>query len=338
MNYSAIQNFDHEQPTATGILLTNLGTPDAPTRQAVRAYLKEFLWDPRVVEEPRWKWWLILNGIILNIRPARSAAAYKEVWGKDGSPLLAIGNKQRDKLQQVLHEKIEGEVHVELAMRYGNPSIKAGLEALREKNCSKIIILPLYPQYSATTTASTFDAVADVLKTWRRIPELHMVTAYHDHPAYITALGDSIKSYWQEHGEPEKLLMSFHGIPERYFKSGDPYPCHCRKTARLVREHLGLDEERASVSFQSRFGAEPWLQPYTDETLKAWGEAGQQSVDIVCPGFAADCLETIEEIGMENRDYFLAAGGKQYRYIPALNDNDAHIDALAQVVLEKLGN
>jgi len=336
MNFSAQQNFDHDHASGIGILLTNLGTPDAPTKASVRAYLKEFLWDPRVVEEPRWKWWLILNGIILNIRPARSAAAYKKVWGHDGSPLLAISRKQQAKLQQLLQERAGDNVHVELAMRYGNPSIKAGLEVLRRKNCRKIIVLPLYPQYSATTTGSTFDAVADVLKTWRRVPELHIIDAYHDHPAYIAALSNSIKSYWQEHGEPEKLLMSFHGIPERYFKAGDPYPCHCRKTVRLVRENLGLDEERASIAFQSRFGVEPWIQPYADETLKAWGKAGLASVDVVCPGFAADCLETIEEIGMENRDYFLESGGTQYRYIPALNDNDAHIDALAQVVMQRL--
>ncbi|GAV19578.1 ferrochelatase [Mariprofundus micogutta] len=336
MDFSAQQNFDHDQQAGVGILLTNLGTPDAPTRQALRTYLKEFLWDPRVVEEPRWKWWLILNGIILNTRPAKSAAAYKEVWSDEGSPLLAIGKKQCAKLQQVLQKKCGDKLHVELAMRYGNPSIKTGLESLRRKNCRKIIVLPLYPQYSATTTGSTFDAVSDALKTWRRVPELCMIDAYHDHPAYIAALSDSIKQYWQEHGEAERLLMSFHGIPESYFQAGDPYPCHCRKTARLVRENLGLDEEQAQLAFQSRFGKDPWVQPYTDETLKAWGKSGPATVDVVCPGFAADCLETIEEIGIENRDYFLEAGGTRYRYIPALNDSNAHIDALAQVVLQRL--
>ncbi|MDQ6996215.1 MAG: ferrochelatase, partial [Mariprofundus sp.] len=198
-----------------------------------------------------------------------------------------------------------------------------------------IIILPLYPQYSATTTASTFDAVADVIKTWRRIPELHLIDAYHKHPTYIAALADSVRAFWAEHGEPERLLMSFHGIPERYFKAGDPYPCQCRSTARLLREELGLDEERAQISFQSRFGKEPWVQPYTDETLKKWAKEGVKSVDVICPGFAADCLETLEEIGSENRNYFLSAGGKQYRYIPALNDSEAHIEALAQVVMKR---
>jgi len=338
MSFSAQQDFNHKQPVSTGILLTNLGTPDAPTRKAVRAYLKEFLWDPRVVEQPRWLWWLVLNGVILNLRPAKSAAAYRKVWTDEGSPLLAISQKQREKLDQCLRNRLGDHVHVELAMRYGNPSIKAGLQALREKNCRKIIILPLYPQYSATTTASTFDAVADEMKSWRRIPELHMIDSYHDHPAYIEALAHSVRAYWGEHGEPERLLMSYHGIPERYFKNGDPYPCHCKKTGRLLREELGLSEDKAYVAFQSRFGREPWMQPYTDATLQRWGEQGVGSVDVICPGFSADCLETIEEIGMENRDYFLAAGGQQYRYIPALNDDDGHINALSQIVLEHLGH
>jgi len=229
MSFNAQRDFDHEKPVSVGILLTNLGTPDAPTTTAVRAYLKEFLWDPRVVEQPRWLWWLILNGIILNTRPAKSAALYQSVWTEDGSPLMAVGKKQCAKLQQALcdsmGESSDESVHVELAMRYGKPSIQSGLEALREKNCRKIIILPLYPQYSATTTGSTFDAVADVLKTWRRVPELHLIDAYHKHPAYIEALADSVRTHWAEHGQPERLLMSCHGIPERYFKAGDSYPC-----------------------------------------------------------------------------------------------------------------
>ncbi len=336
MDFSTQQNFDHDLPATTGVLLTNLGTPEAPTASALRAYLKEFLWDPRVVEQPRWLWWLVLHGAILNIRPARSAKSYQTVWTDDGSPLLAIGKKQCAALKRALHEKAGDSVHVELAMRYGNPSIKTGLETLREKNCRTIIILPLYPQYSATTTASIFDAVADVLKTWRRVPALHMVDAYHQHPAYIAALADSVRAHWQQHGQSERLLMSFHGIPERYFKAGDPYPCHCRKTASLLRKTLGLDEDKAAISFQSRFGREPWIQPYTDATLKAWGKEGVKSVDVICPGFAADCLETLEEVGCENRDYFLNSGGEQYRYIPALNDSEAHIRALSQIVLEQV--
>ena len=332
MRYNSRKNFDHGQPVYTGVLLTNLGTPDAPSTSALRRYLKEFLWDPRVVEQPRWLWWLILNGIILNRRPAKSAEAYRKVWTDQGSPLLAIGRKQCDKLQKVLDEDFGDAVRVGLAMRYGEPSIQHGLEALREKGCERIIVLPLYPQYSATTTASTFDAVADVLGSWRRVPELNFIDHYHDHPAYITALAESVKAHWQQHGEPERLLISFHGIPERYFEAGDPYPCHCRKTARLLREQLGWEEDRAVISFQSRFGREPWVEPYTDATLIEWGKAGVSSVDVICPGFSADCLETLEEIAMQNQEFFLAAGGKQFRYIPALNDDDAHIRALAQVL------
>lgn len=334
-SYSAIENFEHGQEVATGILLTNLGTPDAPTKQALRTYLKEFLWDPRVVEQPRWLWWLILNGIILNTRPARSAALYAKVWSSEGSPLLATGIRQRDKLATSLEEKFSEPVHVELAMRYGNPSIQHGLETLRNKNCTRIIVLPLYPQYSATTSGSTLDAVTNVLKTWRRVPQLHFIDSYHDHPAYIDALAESIRTHWQEHGRAERLLLSYHGIPESYFKKGDPYPCQCRKTTRLVREALGLDSEQLQFAFQSRFGKEPWVQPYTDETLEKWGKEGLESVDVICPGFAADCLETIEEIGMENREIFLEAGGKGYRYITALNDQESHIKALTEVILQQ---
>jgi len=289
-----------------------------------------------VVEQPRWLWWLILNGIILNTRPARSAALYAKVWSDEGSPLLATGKRQRGKIEVALKEVINQPFHIELAMRYGNPSIRSGLEALREKNCSRIIVLPLYPQYSATTTGSTFDAVADVLKTWRRVPQLQFIDAYHDHPAYIEALAQSIRNHWQKHGQAERLLLSYHGIPESYFNNGDPYPCHCRKTTRLLREKLQLDEEQLQMSFQSRFGKEPWVKPYTDETLQSWGTQGLESVDVICPGFSADCLETIEEIAMENRDIFLEAGGKEYRYIPALNDDESHIQALTQVILKQL--
>lgn len=238
MRYSTRKHVDDARPAATGVLLTNLGTPDAPTASALRRYLGEFLWDPRVVEQPRWLWWLILHGIILNVRPARSAGAYRKIWTDAGSPLLATTRRQREKLQGVLHERFGDAVHVEPAMRYGRPSIRAGMEALREKGCERLIVLPLYPQYSATTTASTFDAVADVLKGWRRIPAIRFIDAYHDHPAYIAALAESVRAYWRQHGEPERLLISFHGIPERYFKAGDPYPRHCRETAHLLREQL----------------------------------------------------------------------------------------------------
>lgn len=336
MPFSAKESFDHKQGTATGILLTNLGTPDAPTKAALRSYLKEFLWDPRVVEQPRWLWWLILNGIILNTRPAKSAALYKKIWTSKGSPLLTTGHAQRDKLQSALRRQLGESLHVELAMRYGKPSVRSGLEALRQKNCNHIIVLPLYPQYSATTTGSTFDAVANALSSWRRVPQLSFIDSYHDHPAYIEALAESIRTHWRQHGQSERLLMSYHGIPESYFSSGDPYPCHCRKTTRLVRESLGLDEAAAQLAFQSRFGKDPWVQPYTDETLKSWGKDGVASVDVVCPGFATDCLETLEEIAIENRSTFLEAGGKKYHYIPALNDSDAHIRMLVEIVQSRL--
>jgi len=337
MMYSAKASFSHDDPAAIGVLLTNLGTPDAPTPAALRRYLREFLSDPRVVEQPRWLWWLILNGIILNVRPKRSAAAYRTVWGEEGSPLLATSRQQQQALAPLL-QQMAGTVplHVELAMRYGNPGIRQGLEALRDKGCRKILVLPLYPQYSATTTGSTFDAVADVLKTWRWVPELRMVEGYHAHPAYIEALAASVRAHWQQHGEPERLLLSFHGIPQRYFEAGDPYPCLCRKTGRLLAEALNLPEGRWQVCFQSRFGREPWMQPYTDETLKAWGAERLARVDVICPGFSADCLETLEEIAVENRHIFEQAGGGAFHYIPALNTQLAHIDALYKVAADHL--
>ncbi|MFQ5581652.1 MAG: ferrochelatase [Mariprofundaceae bacterium] len=333
MTDASKSNFGHDIPLNTGILLTNLGTPDAPTKEALKRYLREFLWDPRVVEEPRWKWWLILNCIILNVRPPKSAKAYQAVWTDKGSPLMLHSLDQQTGLQKLVGEG----VHVELAMRYGNPSIASGLQALRDKSCTRILVFPLYPQYSATTTGSTFDAVADELKQWRRVPELRMINTYHDHPAYIAALAASVRRHWDEHGKPDRLLMSFHGIPQRYFDNGDPYPCLCRKTGRLLAGALELQEGEWLVSYQSRFGKEPWVPPYTDETLKQWGAEGVGSVDVVCPGFSADCLETLEEIAVENRDIFLGAGGKQFCYIPALNAGSAHIEALAGIVADHLG-
>jgi len=337
--FTAKQSFKHaegkqKEQSRIGILLTNLGTPDAPTKEALKVYLKEFLWDPRVVEMPRWQWWLILNGIILNTRPAKSAAAYKSVWTENGSPLMLHSLNQQSGLQAVLGD----DVHVELAMRYGNPSIASGLQALREKGCTKILVFPLYPQYAGATTGSTFDAVADELKQWRRVPELRMINTYHDHPAYIDALAASVRRDWDAHGKPDRLLMSFHGVPQRYFDNGDPYPCLCRKTGRLLSEALELKEGEWFVSYQSRFGKEPWITPYTDETLKQWGAEGLGRVDVICPGFSSDCLETIEEIGEENREYFEEAGGKDLRYIPALNSDAEHIKALAEIVSAHLGS
>ncbi|MAS82162.1 MAG: ferrochelatase [Legionellales bacterium] len=332
MKYKGNPDYKHDTPACTGVLITNLGTPDAPTPTAVRKYLGEFLSDPRVIETPKIIWWVVLHCIILRIRPRRSAEAYKKVWTENGSPLLDITIKQVNKIQTELSKRMNGPVKVELAMRYGNPSIEAGLEKLRAANAKRILIFPLYPQYSAATTASTFDAVSDVLKRWRWIPEIRMINHYHDNPDYITALANSIKKYWQTHTKSEKLIFSFHGLPRDYFLAGDPYHCECHKTARLVAEELELQLDEWQLTFQSRFGPREWLQPYTDITLKELATNGIKHVQIVCPGFSADCLETIEEIDMQNRQFFIASGGEEFSYIPALNDSDEHIDVLSSII------
>jgi ferrochelatase len=331
-HYQNTEQFDHNEASRTGILLVNLGTPDAPTPAAVRRYLAEFLADPRVVELPRWLWWLALHGIILRIRPPRVAKAYQSVWTDDGSPLLAINKKLHHSLQQAVKAHYGDQVVTALAMTYGNPSIAAGLEELRQQNVQRLLVLPLYPQYSATTTAAVFDAVTSILQGWRWIPETRFINQYHDNPNYIQALAESVKTHWQTQGAADKLLFSFHGIPQRYHDAGDPYYCHCQKTARLLAEALQLNEDQWQTSFQSRFGRDPWLQPYTSETLKQWGANGVKHVQVICPGFAIDCLETLEEIAHENRQYFIAAGGSDYEYIPALNDSTAHTDVLLQLI------
>lgn len=315
---------------ATGILLVNLGSPDAPTPAALRRYLKEFLWDPRVVEAPRVLWWLVLNGIILNTRPAKSAKKYAGVWTPEGSPLLAITRRQAEALSARLG------LPVEPAMRYGNPSVAAGIERLMAAGIGRILVLPLYPQYSATTTASVFDAVADALKARRVLPALRFVDDYHDHPAYIDALAASVREHWCAGDRGERLVVSFHGIPKRYADAGDPYPERCAGTARLLAEALGLREDEWLMTFQSRFGREEWLQPYTDVTLARIAGEGVRSVDVICPGFAADCLETLEEIADENREVFLKAGGEGFRYVPALNERQEHIAALADLAGQNL--
>lgn len=320
--------FIHGGSAVTGILLNNLGTPDAPTPAALRKYLREFLWDPRVVEMPRWLWWVILNGIVLPFRPRRSAHKYQSVWTDEGSPLLAISKRQAKALQAELQHSFKGPVVVALGMRYGNPSIESALMQLKKANARRILLLPLYPQYSAATTASTFDAVADVLKTWRWLPELRMVAHYHDNPGYIDAVATSIREYWEISGRSERLLFSFHGMPKRTHLAGDPYFCECQATARLVAQQLQLSDTQWGIAFQSRFGRQEWLKPYCDQTLRSWAKAGVKSVDVACPGFSSDCLETLEEIEMENRDIFLGAGGQRYHYIPALNDRPEHIRAL----------
>jgi len=332
MKYQNEPDFRHDRPESLGVLLVNLGTPDAPTVPAVRRYLAEFLSDPRVVELPRPLWWLILHGVILRVRPARSAHAYQSVWSADGSPLLHFSQRQAAALQGLLSARMPGPVRVELAMRYGNPSIPSALATLRAANVRRLLVLPLYPQYSGSTTASVIDAVGQELRTWRWVPELRFVTQYHDDPAYIAALAESIRAHWAEHGEPDRLLFSFHGIPKDYFLNGDPYHCQCQKTARLTAEVLDLPKGRWHLTFQSRVGTKEWLRPYTDEVLKEWGAAGVNRVQVLCPGFSADCLETLEEIAVENRDYFLQAGGGDFGYIPALNDRPAHMAMFAGLV------
>ncbi|MDN5937468.1 MAG: ferrochelatase [Salinisphaera sp.] len=316
-----------------GVLLVNLGTPDAPTTAAVRRYLAEFLSDPRVVEQPRWLWIPVLYGVILALRPRRSAAAYAKIWWQEGSPLLVIARRQAAALQRQLADRAQ----VTLAMRYGQPSLPQGLDQLRAAGCNRILLLPLYPQYSATTTATGFDRVASILRGWRDQPALRTVVDYHAEPGYIQALAQSLRDYWAEHGRSERLLMSFHGIPQRYANAGDPYPDQCRATADALARALELNDEDWQCTFQSRFGREPWLQPYTDKTLQAWARAGVTTVDVVCPGFSADCLETLEEIAIANRALFHAGGGRDLRYIPALNDRDDHIAFLADLARRELG-
>ncbi|WP_294947163.1 ferrochelatase [Sulfurivirga sp.] len=340
MQYLGTTDFDHGQPGRLGILITNLGTPDAPTPQALKPYLREFLSDPRVVEPPpaRWLWKLILETMILTTRPKRSAEAYREIWGKmgPGSPLLDISHRQMEKLEAAIAPLVSGEVVFALGMRYGNPSIFSALERLRARNVQRLLVLPLYPQYAGATTGSTFDAVFDALKRWRWVPEVRTVNHYHDHPGYIEALAASIREYQAEHGTPDRLIFSYHGIPRRYWEGGDPYPCQCFTTTRLVREQLGLREDQVMTTFQSLFGKEEWVRPYTDETLKRLPGEGVKHVQVICPGFSADCLETIEEIDEENREYFMEAGGERYGYIPALNDRDDHIAALTAVLRQHL--
>jgi protoporphyrin/coproporphyrin ferrochelatase len=321
--------------SGTAILLCNLGTPDAPTAAALRRYLAEFLSDSRVVEIPKPLWWLILHGIILRTRPKKSAAKYAQIWMTEGSPLKVWTQKQAVMLRGYLGVRGHA-VDVRYAMRYGNPSIAAQLDQLKADGATRILILPCYPQYSATTTASVFDAVYSWAAKVRRIPEFRFVNHYHDAPGYIAALAHKIRKHWQQNGQAEQLVMSFHGVPERTLTLGDPYHCECQKTARLLAEELGLGRERYQVTFQSRFGKAKWLQPYTEPTLVKLAQAGVKSVDVVCPGFTGDCLETLEEIAMEARHAFLEAGGQQFNYIECLNDSPQWLAALADFSVQQL--
>jgi len=327
--------FCHGQPPRTAVLYCNLGTPDEPTAGAVRRYLAEFLGDARVVEIPRLLWLLILHGIILRTRPAKSAAKYASIWTTNGSPLKIWTEKQAKLLQGWLAQRGH-DVPVRYAMRYGATSIGSQLDALKAAGITRVLILPAYPQYSATTTASLFDAVYQWAGRTRLIPELRFVNHYHDDARYIAALAAQVRKHWASAGQPDVLVMSFHGVPERSLHLGDPYHCECMKTARLLAEQLGLTKEQFKVTFQSRLGRAKWLQPYTEPTLIAMGKAGVRRVDVVCPAFTSDCLETLEEINMEARQAFLTAGGKEFNYIPCLNDDPAWITALCGIAEQHL--
>ncbi len=317
-----------------GVLLVNLGTPAAPTKAAVRAFLKQFLSDSRVVDVNPLLWWCILNGIILNVRPGKVAKLYQSIWWQDGSPLMVISRKQQQALQNQLLSRTGLDIPVELGMSYGEPSLDSGLKALEAKGVKNVLVLPLYPQYSCSTVASVVDGVAALLKSRRDIPELRFVRDYHDKKGYIDSLAHSVRQHWQQHGQSQKLLLSFHGVPERYVNEGDPYRDHCYKTAELLAETLELTPEQWMVCFQSRFGKEPWLTPYTDETLERLPQQGVKSVDIISPAFAADCLETLEEISIGGKETFLHAGGESYRFVPCLNDDEQHMAFLAELALQ----
>ncbi len=335
--------YRHGDTPSIGVLLANLGTPDAPTPKALRRYLKEFLKDTRVIELPRWQWLPILYGPVLTLRPNRVAKLYAAVWTEDGSPLLATGLRQRDALAERFGGDQQQSIHFALGMRYGNPSIRAALDELREKQAERILVLPLYPQYASATTGSTLDALAKEMKTWRRVPELRTINTYHDDPSYIEAMANSISDIWATDGVPEKILFSYHGIPQRYFDNGDPYHCLCHKTTRLVREALesrfDLEEDTVITTFQSQFGREQWIKPATGQTVESLARAKTRSLDIVCPGFSADCLETIEEIDVENRTIYeqhMPGDEGRFRFIPCLNDRTDHLDALEGLIRKHL--
>jgi ferrochelatase len=322
----------------TGVLLVNLGTPDAPTPAAVRRYLKEFLSDPRVVEIPRALWWPILNGVILNTRPRKSAQKYAAIWTPEGSPLRVHTGRQARLLTGFLGSEAPLPLQIDWAMRYGTPSIADTLAQMVAGACRSILVLPLYPQYAASTTASVFEEAMRCIALARDAPELRLVRDFHDHPGYIAALAASIRAQWMHDGPPDQLVMSFHGLPRYTLERGDPYHDQCHRTARLLAEALRLPDERWRLAFQSRFGRAEWLRPYTSDVLTELGKAGTRRVDVVCPGFVSDCLETLEEIGIEGKALFVAAGGEDFRSIPCLNERDDWIHALAALVRSHLSD
>ncbi len=319
----------------TGVLIVNLGTPDAPTPQALRKYLAEFLWDPRVVEIPRALWWLILHGAVLRLRPSKSAEAYKRVWTEKGSPLLTGSVSITEKIKSCLAEKT-AITDVELGMRYGNPSLQSALDGLRSKEVTKIIILPLYPQHAAASTATVFDEISRILRHWRHIPEISFISDYHLDEGYLGSLCDQIKTFREENGSSEVLVFSYHGLPDRSRRQGDPYFDQCVATTEQLVKRLNLKDSEWRIAFQSRFGREEWLKPYCSDLLKELASDGIGSVDVVCPGFAVDCLETLDEIATEYRSLYKEAGGKKFRYIPALNDTTSHIEALTGIICQRI--
>lgn len=335
MAFAKEPSYTHGQPAKTGILLCNLGTPEAPTAPALRRYLGQFLADPRVVEIPKFVWWFILHGIILRIRPGKSAAKYATIWTPEGSPLKAWTEKQAKLLRGYLGERGH-HVDVRYAMRYGQPAIERQLDAMKADGCTRILILPAYPQYCAATTASVYDMVFEWGLKTRTLPEFRFVNHYHDDPGYIQALKAHVQQHWMKHGKPDKLVMSFHGMPERTLHLGDPYHCECHKTGRLLAEALGLKKDDYMVTFQSRFGRAKWLEPYTEPSLIALAKQGVGRVDVICPGFSSDCIETLEEIDQEVREAFMHAGGKEFHYIPCLNDSAEGMSALTSLCEQHL--
>ena len=320
-----------------GILLANTGTPDAPTLKAVRRFLAQFLADPRVIEMSCWAWLPLLHGIILNTRPRRSAKLYQRVWDERGSPLLYHTRDLAENLEAALRARLpEASLNVAVGMRYGNPSIKDAIGELREKGATHLVILPLFPQYSNTTSGTIIAAVFDELKRWRAIPPTEIINNYHDHPAYISAVAESLRAFWAQSQKPEKLMLSFHGIPAAYAEKGDPYDAQCLRTAELLAAELTLGEDEWLAAFQSRFGRQEWLQPYTSQTLEKLGAENLDNLGVVAPGFAVDCLETVGELGDEGRESFQNAGGGEYRYFPALNASDLHVEALSEIILERI--
>ena len=336
MDYLPEPPHQHGTVSRTAILLVNLGTPDAPTPVAVRRFLKQFLSDPRVIEIPRALWLPILHGFILNTRPRNSARKYACIWSEDGSPLKVHTERQTRLLRGRFSLQVRSPITVDFAMRYGEPSIPATLARLRSEGCDRILVMPMYPQYSASTTASVLDEIAEYLRRVRNVPEVRMVKHFHDHPAYISALGHLVRDHWGQSGRPDKLIMSFHGLPRYTLTRGDPYHCECQKTARLLADELELAESHWQIAFQSRLGPAEWLKPYTASTLADCGRRGMRRVDVVCPGFVADCLETLEEIGIEGKGIFLGAGGKEFHLLPCLNEREDWIRSLAAIARQHL--